>query len=170
MSNAIARVYALQQRELNEKERQRQQQIAKRQRLIAAFTSSGFIDIYNEFRAVPIRTEVRQRVYKSTIGELTYSESTPTSQWHTVSFVSINGCSSGPRWWCEESDTGRMRYGYGSGRSGDHGTFFDTPQGPWLDMFIEYLASAADPAVVEQKLSNSASQPATQTRRQLQPV
>lgn len=168
MNDAIARVYALQQRELNEKERQRQQQLAKSQRIVSAFNTSGLPAIFNQFRELPLRTDVRQRVYKQTVGELTWNANTPANQLYTMSFVAINGSTSGPRWWCEENaDSGYMRYGYSSGMTGDRGTFFDRPQGEWLDRFVEYLAAATDPAVVAEKLSESQSH---STRRQLQPV
>lgn len=171
MRDALNRVYVLQQRELNEKERQRQQQIAKRQRLLAAFNASGFIDIYNEFQSIPTRMEVRQRVYKSTVGELSYNYSMPTNQWHSVSFASINGCSNGPRWWCEENlANGNMRYGYSSGAVGCHQEFFTTPTGEWLNSFVDYLAAAADPDEVAKKVQSSSNNPATTVKRQLQTV
>lgn len=169
MNDALARVFALQQRELNEKERQRQQQIAKRQRLIAAFNASGIINIFETFRNVPLRDNVRGLTYKKNIGELTYSADRPASSLSDMSFAAVNGQTSGPRWWCEETDTGRMKYGYSSGRAGDRGEFFDTPQGLWLDAFVEYIAAAADPITVAEKLSETQAnvQPA---RRQLQPI
>lgn len=170
MSNALAKVYALQQRELNEKERQQQQRIAKQRRLVAAFNASGFLDIFNEFRNVPLRTEVRQRVYKQSVGELTYHAGTAANPLHSVSFMSITGMSSGPRWWCEETDTGRILYGYTNGGHKTSGEFFDTPTGLWLDSFIEYIAAAADPQVVQQKLSNTPDESRQQPRRQLQPI
>lgn len=172
MNNALTRVYAMQQRELNAKERQRQQDIAKRQRLIAAFNASGLLNIFNEFRATPVRADIRRSIYKQRVGELTWQETTPADQLSSMNFVSINGQSSGPRWWCEESrETGTTRYMYSSGRSGDHGTAYDTPNGPWLDMFIEYLAAAADPDEIAQKMhaENDSNIPAS-TRRQMQPV
>lgn len=167
MNDALARVFALQQRELNEKERQRQRQIAKRQRLIAAFNASGIINVFETFRNMPLRTEVQRLTYKKNVGELTYSADRPAASLSDMSFCSISGCTSGPRWWCEETDTGRMQYGYTSGRTGDRGQFFDTPQDLWLNMFVEYLAAAADPDVVAEKLSESQNSP---PRRQLQPI
>lgn len=172
MSEALARVYALQQRELNAKERERQRQIAKHQRIVAAFNASGFLDIFNEFRRFPVRPEVRSRVYKQRVGELTWHENMQPDQTHSMSFMSINGQSNGPRWWCEENaDSGNMKYGYSSGRSGDRGEFFDTPRGLWLDAFIEYMAYAADPEAVANQMPNNVAPelPAT-PRRQVQPV
>lgn len=169
MSNALAKIYALQQRELNEKERQKQQRIAKHQRLIAAFSASGFLDIFNEFRNVPLRSEVRQRVYKQTVGELTYHAGTAANPLHSMSFMPITGMSSGPRWWCEETDTGKIIYGYTSGRTTGV-EFFDSPGGLWLDSFIEYLAAAADAGVITNMIQTSTPAAALSTRRQLQPI
>lgn len=168
MSEALARIYAMQQREINEIERHRQQQIAKRQRLIAAFNASGFISLFNEFRNVPLRTEVRQRAYKSNVGELTYQSSMTPDKLSDMSFVSISGNSNGPRWWCEETDTGRIRYCHADGSIRCTADTFDTPHGPWLDSFVEYLAKATDPTTIAEKLS-AASTP-QQSRRQLQPI
>lgn len=170
MSDALARVYAMQQRELNEKERQRQQQIAKKQRIVAAFNATGLLAIFNEFRDLPLRPDVRQRIYKSKVSELTWHADTPTDQIYSMSFMAINGCINGPRWWCEEdADSGNMRYGYSSGMSGSKDVLLPTPQGVWIDRFVEYLAEAADPAVVAAKLSETQAQIQT-PRRQLQPV
>lgn len=172
MSNALARVYALQQRELNARERQRQQQIAKKQRLIAAFNASGLLTVFEEFRNLPLRAEVRQRVYKTTVGSLTWHESVPADQLDSMSFNSINGSSYSPRWWCEEDpDSGNMRYGYSSGMSSQHDAFFPTPQGEWLDRFIEYMAAAADPEAIARKMQQEAeTAQAPPARRQVQPV
>lgn len=169
MSEALARIYAMQQREINQIERHRQQQIAKRQRLIAAFNASGLISLFNEFRNIPLRIEVRQRVYKSTVNELTYQSSMPTDQLFDMSFVSISGCSNGPRWWCEETDTGRIRYCYTNGTTASRAEMFDTPQGSWLDSFVEYLAKATDPAMIAERMAET---PALEPppRRQLQPI
>lgn len=174
MSSALAQVYALQQRELNEKERHRQRQIAKKQRLVAAFNASGLLAIFNEFRSLPLRTDVRQRVYKSTVADLTWHADTPAAQLDSMAFIAINGSSSGPRWWCQENaDSGNMFYCYSSGQSGDLGTEYTTPHGEWLNQFIAYLAYAADPQAVETKMqtahTNGADAPVT-PRRQVQPV
>lgn len=173
MNDALARIYALQQREINDKERQRQQQIAKQQRLIAAFNATGILAVFNEFRNLPLRPEVRQRVYKATVKELAWQADMPDNRLHDMSFVAVNGSSNGPRWWCEESaETGQIRYLYTSGASYDKGTAFHTPQGEWLDRFIQYLAAAADTNAISEKLRNS--DPTTvdtpQPRRQLQPI
>lgn len=168
MSETLARIYAIQQREINQIKRHQQQQIAKRQRLIAAFNASGLVSLFNEFRNIPLRPEVRQRVYKNTVSELTYQSSTPVDKLSDMSFVSVSGCSNGPRWWCEETDTGRIRYCYTSGTTGSTTETFDTPQGLWFDTFVEYLARATDPTAIAERLS--AAPAAQQPRRQLQPI
>lgn len=168
MSTALTRIYALQQRELNEKERQRQQEIAKARRIASAFNTSGIIDIFEELRDVPLRNEVRQRVYKSKIEELCWQANLPREKLNDLSFMAVNGCSSGPRWWCQESaDTQKMQYGYRSGFTCDPGTFFDTPSGEWLDRFIEYLAAAAEPAVIANRMATIETPTG---RRQMQPL
>lgn len=174
MSAALTQIYALQQRELNEKERQRQRQIAKSQRQIAAFTASGLIDIFEELRDVPLRNEVGQRIYKAKVSELCYhGGSDVRNKTNSLSFVSVNGSSGSPRWWCEESaDSGKMWYCYSSGSSRDQDKSFETPQGVWLDRFIEYIAHAADPAAIETKvqLVPAVISGDNAPRRQLQPV
>lgn len=173
MSAALTQIYALQQRELNEKERQRQRHLAKSQRQIAAFSASGLVDIFEELRDVPLRNDVRQRVYKSKIADLCYHAGDTRDKTSSLSFVPVNGMSSGPRWWCEENaDSGKMWYRYSSGMSGDHGTDFETPQGIWLNRFIEYIAHAADPAAIETKvqLVPAVISGDNAPRRQLQPV
>ena len=154
MSETLTKIYALQQRELNEKERQRQQQLAKHQRVVAAFNTSGLPDIFAELRGVPLRPDVQQRVYKQTVAELTYDGDTPPNNRHSMSFVAINGGSHGRRWYCEEDhDSGNMRYCYYDGR---WTKVSSQPQGPWLDQFIEYLAAAADPSVIANRIETSA--------------
>lgn len=172
MNNALARVYALQQRELNDQERARQQQIAKLQRLIAAFNAAGLLTIFNEFRSLPVRDDVRRRIYRSEVSQLSWHSDRPADQTHSMSFVAINGFNNGPRWWCEEdADSGAMRYGYSSGASGDRGTLFSTPQGEWLDHFIAYIAAAADQNAVLAKIQSAGAEPAAPpNRRQLQPI
>lgn len=169
MSEALTKIYALQQRELNEKERQRQQQIAKHQRVVAAFNTSGLPEIFAELRDVPLRPDVRQRVYRQTVAELTYDSSTPPNNRHSMTFAAINGSSSGRRWYCEEDpDSGHMRYIYYDGLQTK---LYVQPQGPWLDQFIEYLAAAADPSVIANRIETSAAAKVIgNSRRQLQPV
>lgn len=168
MSSALTKIYALQQRELNEKERQRRQQLAKHQRVVAAFNTSGLPDIFAEFRGVPLRPDVRQRVYKQTIAELTYDSDTPPNNRHSMSFTSINGSSNGRRWYCEESrDSGNMQYCY---YDGVQTKIYSQPQGSWLDHFIEYMAAAADPAVIASRIQTTTPASAPSARRQLQPV
>lgn len=172
MSEVLTKIYALQQRELNEKERQRQQQAAKHQRIVSAFNASGLPAIFNEFRDMPTRGDLQQRIYKRKISELTWNADMRADQLSSMSFMSINGQSSGPRWWCEEDrDSGNMRYCYSSGATGDRGTVFHTPQGAWLDRFIEYLAAAADPEAVADKLPNDiAPEQNSSGRRRLQSI
>lgn len=171
MNAALTQIYALQQRELNEKERQRQLAAAKNHRQIAAFSASGLIDIFEELRDVPLRSDVRQRVYKSKVAELCYHDSSPRDKTNSLSFAPVNGASSGPRWWCEENaDSGKMWYCYSSGMSRDSGTSFETPQGVWLDRFVEYMAQAADPAVIAARVQSAGSATSPTTRRQVQPV
>ena len=175
MSEALSRIFALQQRELNEKERHRQREIAKQQRIIAAFQASGLLDIFDEFRNVPLRPDVRARIYKSNIGELCWQNGIERTRQHDLSFMALHGTSSGPRWWCEESrDTGRIRYGYRSGRSGVNDEFFDTPDGLWTDQLIEYMAAAADTDTIAQKIQSmertERNTAAPVGRRQMQPV
>lgn len=168
MSDALTKIYALQQRELNEKERRRQQQIARQQRVAAAFNTSGLPDIFAEFRAVPLRPDVRQRVYKQTVAELTYDGDTPPNNRHSMSFVAINGGSHGRRWYCEEDhDSGNMRYCY---YDAVQTKVYSQPQGPWLEHFIEYIAAAADASVIENRIRTATQASAPATRRQLQPV
>lgn len=168
MSNALTKIYALQQRELNEQERRRQQQIAKQQRVAAAFNTSGLPDIFVEFRDVPLRSNVQQRVYKRTIAELCYDSSTPPNNRYSLSFASINGSSNGRRWYCEENpDTGDMRYCYNDGLQIK---IYSQPQGAWLDHFIEYMAAAADPTIIANRIQTATPASAPSPRRQLQPV
>jgi hypothetical protein len=168
MSSALTQIYALQQRELNEKERQRQHQIAKQQRVVAAFNTSGLPAIFAEFRDVPLRPDVRARVYKKTIVDLTYDSETPPNNRRSMAFASINGASQGKRWYCEEDpDSGKMRYCYYSGTQTE---VYSQPQGSWLDHFIEYMAAAADPDAIARKIQTTEPASAPSTRRQLQPV
>ena len=173
MSNALAQIYALQQRELNEKTRREQQQAAKHQRLISAFNASGLTDIFNEFRTLPLRAEVRRLTYKQTVNDLTYHANQPLATLCSMGFAPINGGDRGPRWWCEETDTGRIRYGYSRGAYKSAEEFFDAPQGLWLDSFIEYIAAAADTNAVVARVQQ-APQPApgatAPSRRQIQVV
>lgn len=175
MSAALTQIYALQQRELNEQERRRQQQIAKSQRQIAAFSASGLIDIFEELRDVPLRNEVRQRIYKAKVSELCYHGGNDVrNKTNSLSFVSVNGSSGSPRWWCEESaDSGKMWYCYNSGMSRDQDKSFETPQGVWLDRFIEYMAQAADPTVIAARVQlkpHAGDDALPAPRRQLQAI
>lgn len=172
MSKALTKIYALQQRELNEQERRRQLERAKTHRVIAAFNASGIIAIFNELRAVPLRKEIRQRTYKSTIEEMCYGANTINeNQRADMQFMSLHGTGSGPRWWCAESqETGQIQYWHSSGGSGDYGVPFSTPDGKWLDRFIEYCAAAADPEKIAAKMRDALPEQVTQQRRQLQPI
>jgi hypothetical protein len=173
MTAALTQIYALQQRELTQKERQRQQAIAKQQRTIAAFNASGLIAIFNDLRDVPLRADVRQRLYKATVGELTWQASMGAERLSDMSFLNLYGTgSSSLRWWCaENNDSGTVYYWYNSGRAGDSGTRFDKPEGEWLDRFVEYIAAAADPDAIAEKMRTIApTNTANHSRRQVQPV
>jgi len=177
MSEALARVFALQQRVINENERARQQAAAKREREITAFMTSGLTDIFIEFADLPLSLDSQQRLYKKQFAECTYQHCDARSKRVSeMSFSSWGGSSgSGPRWWCtEDKDSSRMLYLYSANGSYSLSEVRSAePAGPWLDSFIEYIAKVCDPQAVADKLSNSQANQAREThfnRRQLQPI
>lgn len=177
MSEALARIFALQQREINENERQRQLAAAKRTREITAFMNSGLPALFIECSAVPLSKDSQQRLYKKVFAECTYDHcDTRKRQVAEMSFYQIGGGNgSGPRWWCaEDRDSGRMLYLYSPNGSYSVGEVrASEPTGPWLDAFIEYIAKVCDPQAIADKLSESQANQAVEARfnrRQLQPV
>lgn len=175
MSEALARIYALQQTEINEIERRKQIAAAKRRREIVAFQNSGLPALFRSLADVPLRADVRQRIFKQKFSELTWAHCNPTTTNNEkeLSCTCLSGYSgSGPRWWCEASaDTGEIRYGYQSGRTGSQIEMFSAPERGWLDEFIRFAASACDPAAIAQKIAEvQPEQPQPNPRRQLQPV
>jgi hypothetical protein len=173
MNDAIARIYALQQRELNEKRRQQEMAQAKHRRELAAFQNSGFPTVFRLLASVPLRPEVQQRIHCPDFQSLGWSHQNPANNpnMKDVSLRDLHG-NSGPRWWCHESlDSGRMQYCYRSGSTGSRDECFETPDGDWLNAFIEYAARACDPDIIAQILSTSAQEPTpAPVRRQIQPV
>lgn len=175
MSEALARIFALQQREINEIERQRQLARAQHEREIAAFQNSGLPEIFRTLADVPVRNDVRQRIYKSTFGDLAWDHCNPRKVPRAKELLCVSlGGSSGasPRWWCQESrDTGRVKYCYNDGVSSRTTSEFDTCDGTWLATFLEYAAKACDPEAIAQKMSATAADtPGETPRRRLQPV
>lgn len=169
--NALAQVYALQQKELAQKAAAQQAARAKYQREIAAFQNSGLPDMFRQFATMPLRTEVQQRTYQKDFQSLAWSDQNPGNnpKMKDVSLRCLHG-NNGPRWFVDESlDTGRMRYCYSSGRSGCHTECFDTPAGPWLNEFIEYAAKACDPTAIADELQKPREpvDPQTPQRRKL---
>lgn len=173
MNDAIARIYALQQRELNEKLRQQELNNARYRREVAAFQNSGLPTIFGLLANVPLRQEVKQRTYSTDFKSLSWSTQNPANSpnMKDVTLRDLRG-NNGPRWWCSESlDTGRMKYCYKGGTTGSQEERFDEPGGHWLAAFIEYAAAACDPDTIAQILSASAPEPTpAPTRRQIQPV
>lgn len=170
MSEALAQIFAAQQREINEQERRRQLARAQQEREILAFQNSGLPDIFRAIAAVLVREDVRQRIYKTKFEETTWDHcKSPRAK--DMTFVSPNGSSgSGPRWWCVESpDSGRIKYIYNNGVSYKNDEVFDQPEGPWLNAFIEYAARVCDPDAIAQKMAETPTS-AEQPRRRLQPV
>ena len=105
MSDALARVFALQQREINEQERQRQIALAQREREINAFMNSGLPAIYIEFSDVPLKEEAQRRTYKKMFAECTWAHCDPrVKRVSEMSFLAVGGNGSGPRWWCKENN------------------------------------------------------------------
>lgn len=175
MSDALARVFAIQQREINENERARQIAIAKREREINAFMNSGLPAMYTEFADVPLKADAQQRLYKKTFAECTFSHCDPRSKRVSeMTMTSIGSSGSGPRWWCKEDpDSGQMRYYYSEIGSYSGFTVSERePTGKWLDAFVEYIAKLCDPVVVARRLSESQEQGLQErvNRRQLQPI
>ncbi|NDC55267.1 MAG: hypothetical protein EBZ69_00270 [Alphaproteobacteria bacterium] len=177
MSEALAKIYALQQREINENERARQALIAQNAREIRAFMDSGLPAIFTECAGVPLRHDVQQRHYKKTLGECAWSHQDPRRQQiKEIALPSIGGgTGSGPRWWCkEDADSGRMVYCYNATGSYSGGTVWEKePNERWIGPFIEYIAKMCDPQAIADKLSESqANQAVTDrfTRRQIQRV
>ena len=173
MSEALARIFAIQQREINEQERRRQLERAKHMREVAAFQNSGLPDILRTLADVPCRKDVQQRIYKNNFSDTTWDHcKSPGAK--DITCMNLYGGGSGPRWLCVESpDSGRMRYIYNSGVSVRTDEAFDRPDGPWLDAFLEYAARACDPEAVAQKMAATPPAPTTDAqpaRRRLQAV
>jgi hypothetical protein len=177
MSETLARIFALQQREINENERHRQLALAKRTREITAFMNSGLPALFIECSAVPLSKDSQQRLYKKVFAECTWDHcDARKKQVSEMSFSQLGGSSSSnPRWWCtEDKDSGRMLYMYSAtGSYSNCEVRSNEPTGPWLDAFIEYIAKVCDPQAIADKLSESQANQAREThfnRRQLQPV
>jgi hypothetical protein len=173
MNDAIARIYALQQRELNEKIRQQELDNARHRREIAAFQNSGLPTIFGLLVDVPLRQEVQTKTRGNDFKSLCWSHKNPANSpnMKDISLRELRG-NNGPQWRCAESlDTGRMKYCYRSGTCGSQEEYFDEPGGHWLTAFIEYAAAACDPDTIAQILSASTPEPTpAPTRRQIQPV
>jgi hypothetical protein len=157
MSEALARIFALQQREINEQERRRRLLEAQRDRERAAFMVSGIPDIFAECANLPLKPEAQARLYKQTFAQCTYDHcDTRKRQVAEVSFTAVGGHGSGPRWACaEDRDSGRMRYLYSPNNSLSAEVVAAEPTGPWIDAFIAYVASVCDAKAVADKLSES---------------
>lgn len=177
MSEALAKIYALQQREINEIENANRQRAAKRAREVTAFMNSGLPELFGECAALPIKKDAQQRMYKKVFAECTYQHcDTRTRQVWEMTFTQPGGGSgSGPRWWCQESpDSGKMQYLYS--KTGSY-SFCEvhaaTPNGEWMEAFIRYIAAVCDPQAVADKLSESHERQNREThssRRQIQKV
>lgn len=172
--NALNKVYELQQKELAAKSAAEKAANAKHQREVAAFQNSGLPEIFRQFADIPLRTEIRQRIYLSDFKALAYSSPHPGNnpRMKDVTLRCLYG-NNGPRWWCVESpDTQRIKYAYSSGRAGSGTNCFDAPSGEWLDAFIEYAAKACDPAAVADALQQprEPAEPQALQRRKLIPT
>jgi hypothetical protein len=167
MIEALAQIFALQQRELNEQERHRQRAKAKREREIAAFINSGLPALFTECAQIPLRQNVQQKLYKKVFCQCTYDHCDPRSrQTAEMSFSALSIGGHGPRWWCGESeDSSRMRYLYSDTGSYSKVTMNETaPNGRWLDAFIEYVAQMCDPQAIADKLSEAQANAAIEER------
>lgn len=176
MSEALAKIFALQQREINDNERARQAFIAQNEREISAFMNSGLPAIFIECADVPLSHDAQQRHYKKTLGECTWPhQDTRKHRVKEISMSSIGGNGSGPRWWCkEDADSGRMVYCYNATGSYSGATVWaHEPDERWIGPFIEYIAKMCDPQAVADKLSEAQANQAREAhfnRRQLQPL
>jgi hypothetical protein len=177
MSEALARIFALQQREINEQERQIQLMNAKREREVHAFMTSGLPEIFAECADLPLSKSAAARLYKRVLGQCTWDYCDPRkNQVREVAFSSIGGSGSGPRWRCyEDPDSGRMLYIYSPVGSTTMETQSREPTGEWLTAFIEYVAKLCDPQAVAGKLSESQANHAREeyfnrAGRRMQPV
>lgn len=177
MSEALARIFALQQREINEQERQLQLMNAKHAREVHAFMTSGLPEIFTECADLPLSKSAVGRLYKKTLGQCTWDHCDPRkNQIREMVFSSLGGSGSGPRWRCYESaDSGRVLYTYSPIGSTSAETTTNEPAGEWLDAFIEYVAKLCDPQAVADKLSESQANRAREeyfnrAGRKMQPV
>jgi hypothetical protein len=177
MSEALAKIYALQQREINDNERARQALIAKTEREVGAFMNSGLPAIFIECADVPLDNSAQQRHYKKTLGALVWAHQDPRhKRIKEMSLPSVGGSGgSGPRWWCkEDEDSGRMVYGYSPTGSYSGVTVWEKePNERWVGPFIDYIAKMCDPQAVADKLSESHERQNREThssRRQIQKV
>ena len=173
MTDPLTQIYVQQQRELNEIERHRRLQAAKREREINAFMTSGLPAMFIEFADIELRSEVVARVYKKYVGNLTWDHCDPrTNRVSAMSLKSPYGGDRDQRWRCEEdADSGNMRYFIsGDGRGPERAV----TQDDWLQAFVDYLARACDPSAVahrvQERQQNAANEPAASGRRQLQPL
>jgi hypothetical protein len=177
MSEALAKIYALQQREINDNERARQALIAKNQREINAFMTSGLPAIFIECAGVPLSSDSQQRHYKKTLGECAWVHQDPRhKRIKEIALPAIGGAGgSGPRWWCQEdADSSRMVYCYNATGSYSGATVWEKePNERWVGPFIEYIAKMCDPQAIADKLSESHDSQTREThsnRRQIQRV
>jgi hypothetical protein len=177
MSEALARIFALQQREINENERARQALIAQNEREVRAFMDSGLPAIFIECADVPLSHNAQQRHYKKTLGECAWAHHDPRkTRMKEISLPCIGGgTGSGPRWWCkEDADSGRMVYCYNATGSYSGATVWEKePNERWVGPFIEYIAKMCDPQAIADKLSESQANQARENhfnRRQIQRV
>ena len=177
MSEALARVFALQQREINENERQLQLMHAKHEREVHAFMTSGLPEIFTECAELPLSAAAAGRLYKKVLGQCTWDYCDPRKkQVREMVFSSLGGSGSGPRWRCyEDPDSGRMLYIYSPIGATTMETRSHEPAGEWLNALIEYVAKLCDPQAVADKLSESQANNArkeyfNRAGRRMQPV
>lgn len=167
MTDALAKIYNQQQAEIAEKNRQQQLAREKHQREVHAFQTSGIPALFIELADVPNRPEIK---FRKTFGEMTYTHYDPRTNKnrHEISVINENGNYAG-RWWCAESpDTGRMKYCH---EHNNQRLDSNTPEGPWLDAFIEFAARVCDPAAIAE-LHGKPQAPAGAKvgKRKLQPI
>lgn len=168
MNDALAQIFALQQKEIKEQEQRRQRAAQIHDREVCAFQDSGLPDIVRALVAVPLRAEVRARIHLNKFGDITYQyEKRPRAK--EITLMNLHGTGSGPQWWCSVSpDSDNINYNYNDGR---HTSVRSSPDNGWLSAFLTFAAQACDPSAIAQKTTEALPNPTVAAqRRRVQPV
>lgn len=168
MSNALDRVFALQEAKRKENEEAARKIRERKQREVAAFNTSPVMQMFREFMLLPVKRgfACNPRQFQQL---LAYSNRDDTLAGKLSELVMRMSSGSTIKWSCyEDRDSGRMLYIH---HKGDLMLCHDdTPDKAFTDTFLQFAADVLDPDAVTQNRGGpeSAQPKQPQQRRILQ--